>query len=161
MIGASIDYVYIGPFIMLIFLLIHFIVNGLKQSDVRIITIVGLIGIMIDSAFNMTTIIIYNGTNSNIFPPLWIIAMWIGFAATMNYSMSWLKNNYKIGFLVGSIFGPLSYITGHKFNAITINYSDSNPIFSLSISWALAVPIIFYINDKLIINNKYNIYETD
>jgi hypothetical protein len=57
-----------------------------------------------------------------------------------------------LGFLLGAVSGPLSYIAGLKFEAINFN-STYLSIGILSISWGVIVPSIFYIN-KLILNRR-------
>ena len=45
--------------------------------------------------------------------------MWIGFAATINHSGSWIKKRYLIAILLGAIFGPLNYLVGDKMDELT------------------------------------------
>jgi len=153
--GSSFNWAYLGPFMMLIFLIIHFYINSFSANELKIIIIVGFIGTMIDTSFQVTGIIEYKDSLSNFLPPLWIISMWVGFAATINHSMDWLKNNNLVGFIAGLVFGPLSYITGEKFSVINFNYSAVNPIMVLAIAWAITIPILYFINEKILIMENH------
>ena len=92
--------------------------TGNNRSEIFFIGFVGFLGAIVDTAFLQSSLIIYRGLTLSFCAPLWIIAMWVGFAATINHSLSWLDGKWFMAFLLGAVFGPLSYITGLKFGAI-------------------------------------------
>ena len=153
--GSSFNWAYLGPFMMFLFLILHFYIHSFSLNELKIVIIVGIIGTIIDSSFQVTGIIEYKDSLSSFLPPLWIISMWVGFAATINHSMDWLKNNILVGFAAGLVFGPLSYITGEKFSVINFNYSSVNPILILAIAWAFTIPILYFINEKILTTENH------
>ena len=76
--------------------------------------------------------------------------MWIGFATTINHSLKWIKNNYFLAFIMGFIFGPLSYLTGEKFGAIQFNVSLSFSLFLLAFSWGIVMLLVLVLNKKIV-----------
>ena len=150
--GVKYDFPYLGPALMSFFLIVHFLYYILNYNEYIFIVISTFLGTIVDSLFLNTGLIEYNGLTFNFIAPFWIIAMWAGFSATVNHSLSWLENKYFAGFLLGAISGPLSYAAGLKFEAINFNFTYLS-ISILSISWGIIVPSIFYIN-KLILKRK-------
>ena len=150
--GVKYNFPYLGPILMSFFLIIHFLYYTFNDKEYIFIALSALLGTIVDSLFLNTQLIQYNGLTFNFLAPFWIIAMWAGFGATVNHSLVWLDNKYFLGFLLGAVSGPLSYIAGLKFEAINFN-STYLSIGILSISWGVIVPSIFYIN-KLILNRK-------
>ena len=150
--GVKYSLPYLGPILMSIFLIIHFLYYTLNHNEYIFIAISTLLGTLVDSLFLNTNLIQYNGLTFNFIAPLWIIAMWAGFAATVNHSLIWLKDKYFLSFILGATSGPLSYAAGLKFEAIdfTLTYLS---VGILSVSWGVIVPSIFYIN-KLILMKK-------
>ena len=150
--GVKNNLIYIGPLFMLIFIILHlFFISKLKK-EYKLIISGSILGIFIDGSFKLTGIIDYVGDSNNSFlAPLWIIAMWAGFSATINHSLFWLKKLNFLSFLLGSIFGPLSYIAGYKLNVIFFN-PNICIITILSLTWGLSIPFLFYINKRLKIN---------
>jgi len=144
--GVKYENPYIGPALMSIFIFIHFRYCVIEKKEYSFIIVSTLLGTLVDSIFLNTTLIEYNGLTFNFIAPFWIIAMWAGFSATVNHSLDWLKNNYLFCFLLGAISGPLSYVAGLKFNAISFDLSIT-VVSILAISWGIIVPGIFFINN--------------
>ena len=75
--------------------------------------------------------------------PYWILAMWALFSTTLNLSMGWLKNKLILASVMGAVFGPLSYLAGHRLGAIEFIDFHSSMI-ALAAVWALVMPILTF-----------------
>ena len=150
-IGVKNGQPYIGPLFMAIFILIHFFYFKANLLEIRLIAFFALIGTSIDTAFAYSGLLSYNGLYSQnlLLAPLWITAMWCGFCATVNHSLSWLKDRAIASFLMGAVFGPLSYIAGEKFNAISFHSSMLVINITLAIVWGISIFLIFFLNKRL------------
>ena len=71
----------------------------------------------------------------------------MGFAITLNSSLSWLKKKIKLSALFGAIGGPLAYLAGEKLEAVTI--LSPNAIIVIAIGWAIITPLLIIITNKL------------
>jgi len=147
--GVKYGWPYLGPTMMAIYLLIHLYYFRVNQSEIIFIILVGFIGTIVDTIFLQSSLIIYYGLTVSYIAPIWIIAMWLGFAATMNHSFSWVNGKWLIAFIIGAIFGPLSYIAGIKFDALFFQETIFS-ILILAIVWGLIVPLLFLLNNKII-----------
>ena len=112
--GVTNEIQHLGPVLMTIFLIIHFLFFTINKNEIYFILILGFIGLLIDSIFLNCSIVNYEYPISTSIAPLWILYMWLGFAATVNHSMYWLKDRYITMSIFGLIFGPLSYLAGLK-----------------------------------------------
>ena len=130
---------YLGPIVMLFFLIIHFYLYSISKAEIKLIIYFAFIGTLIDTLISLTGVLSFEGLykTNKIIAPLWITAMWCGFAATINHSMAWLQNRWLMSFILGAILGPLAYFTGEQFGAI-IFY---RPTFDLSIILATVLCI--------------------
>jgi hypothetical protein len=149
--GAKNGHPYLGPVFMFIFLLFHFSILKNKNKELIFIILVGLIGTIADTILFQTNLIEYQGVYIDKVAPLWITAMWMGFAATINHSLVWLNNKWIISFVIGAIFGPLSYFTGIKFEALYFEISLLT-MSVLALLWGVVVPSLYYLNGKVVIN---------
>ena len=77
---------------MVFFLITHLMLNGNNRSEIIFIIIVGLLGSFVDTIFLQSSLIIYEGLTLSFFAPLWIISMWLGFAATIANLRNLLSN---------------------------------------------------------------------
>ena len=134
---------------MLIFLFIHFSSLDNRNKEIFFAVLVGIIGTVVDTVLLQTELIEYQGVYTDNIAPLWITAMWVGFAATINHSLAWLKNKWIISFALGAIFGPLSYYTGIKFEALHFEISVLT-ISILALLWGVVIPYLYYLNGKVL-----------
>jgi hypothetical protein len=148
---AKTEYSYAGPFLMACFIFFHFWKISENNFEIKLILIFSLVGTTIDSLLMSSTILIYEGLYSPIIPiaPLWITAMWCGFSVTVNHSMLWLDKKWVLSFILGMVFGPLSYITAEKFGAISFSADIKIIVITLAIVWGLSMPFIYWVNNKL------------
>jgi hypothetical protein len=72
---------------------------------------------------------------------LWMVALWVGFAATLRHSLRWLAGRYLLGALLGAAGGPLAYRAGEALGAIRIPDSFSG-LAAVSVEWAIAMPAL-------------------
>ena len=75
--------------------------------------------------------------------------MWLGFAATVNHSLRWLDGKWIFAFLLGAVFGPLSYLAGLKFGAINFQISVFT-IVILALVWGIVIPLLYHLNRIII-----------
>ncbi|NQV50794.1 MAG: DUF2878 domain-containing protein [Candidatus Marinimicrobia bacterium] len=140
--GIVMGYPLVGPLAMTLYMIAdHFSLTKQKAEMLLILTAM-ILGTVADSIFASTSFLSYAGgyTLAPFLAPLWITAMWGGFAATLNHSLGWIKTRPVLGFLLGGVFGPLSYIAGSKFGAIQFNAEMTTTVIVLGIFWGLAVP---------------------
>jgi Protein of unknown function (DUF2878) len=75
--------------------------------------------------------------------PVWILALWMLFATTLNVSLRWLRNRPVITALFGAIGGPMAYLAASKLGAVFIVQTPLSYIV-LSVAWACMM--LFLIN---------------
>ena len=150
-VGPSIDMPYIGPAAMLIFLLAHFSVNGTESSEIKLVIIFSILGTVIDTLMALSGLLTYNGTYSKeiVVAPLWITAMWCGFALLVNHSMAWLEGKFFQALILGAVIGPIAYKAGEGLGAISFHGNMLQVTIMLSIVWGLSLPLIYWVNDRL------------
>jgi hypothetical protein len=153
-VGIVMGYPFLGPLVMTLYLVADHYSFTKGRSETLLILSAMLIGTIADTIFSITGLLSYAGGYSfaPVLAPLWITAMWGGFAATLNHSLGWLKKRAPLAFLMGAVFGPLSYMAGAKFDAILFNQSTTVTIIILGVFWGLAIPglvkLYMWLEDK-------------
>ncbi|MFC1565240.1 DUF2878 domain-containing protein, partial [candidate division KSB1 bacterium] len=109
-VGAAKGMVYLGPILMLLYIVINSRIFNVERSHVVFLITAAVIGTIVDSLKATTGFITYTGGYAGIswIAPLWITALWLGFAATLDHSLSWLQEKLYIAFTLGAIFGPIA-----------------------------------------------------
>ena len=149
--GALWEVQYLGPIVMLIFLSTHMLIMGKGKNEVLFLCLIAFIGTIVDSMKLATGFISYMGgyATIKILAPLWITAMWTGFASTINHSLGWVHGRNFIAVMLGVVFGPLSYMLGVKLEALTFNYRLMMSAVILAIVWGTAIPLMYWLSNKL------------
>ena len=82
---------------------------------------------------------------SPLLSPIWMWALWLLVATTLNGSMSWLRGKPALGSVLGAICGPLSYEAGVRMGAASWGSGGQMLGFCLiALVWAVAMPLFFY-----------------
>jgi len=77
------------------------------------------------------------------FVPVWILALWLAFATTLNVSLAWMQGRYLVSTLFGAAGGPLAYLGAENIGAVSLHGYGSYIL--LSVGWALITPALLYI----------------
>jgi hypothetical protein len=114
-------------------------------ADLRLLGVVSVLGFVVDSVWAATGLITYaSPVPSATLAPLWIVALWAGFALTLNHSMDWLAERPGLAALFGGIGGPLSFWIGANWWAAA-EFSASTPVVvgALAVGWGTVTPLLF------------------
>ena len=133
------------------FLIVHYYLFVSDIREIYLVLIIGTIGTITDSLLFLSGSFIYAGAYSNeiLIAPMWITAMWMGFSATVNHSMSWLKDKWLIMVICGIVFGPAAFFTGEKFGAIEFHLSALLSVLVIAIVYGILMPAIYFLNRHL------------
>lgn len=79
--------------------------------------------------------------------PLWMMALWLAFANTLNLSMRWMQQHLFMAAVLGAIFGPVAYLAAEKLGAVQLPYSTLSLVL-IAIEWAVALPLMLLIRRR-------------
>lgn len=139
-------YSYYGAFAFIAFVGLHILYSG-RKWELWFALAVGAFGTCLDSTYAITGLIDYNGTYPGLpfVAPIWITAMWMGLAVTLDHSLKVLVGRPLWIFLTGAIFGPLAHWSGHSMGAITVHMDFWTTMAVLSVPWGLGLVISYRI----------------
>jgi hypothetical protein len=109
-----------------------------------------LFGIVLEAGLMAAGVIRYAGAGpGQILPPVWIWALWLGFATLPNGSLGWLTGRWLTQALLGVVFGPLAYWTGAKMGAAELPDPSGSALVAIAVAWALAFPAIMMLAQSI------------
>jgi hypothetical protein len=79
--------------------------------------------------------------------PVWILALWVAFASTLNVSLAWMQGRYLLSVLFGAGGGPLAYFGAQNIGAV--NLPDTMSYVALGVGWAVITPALLYFASRL------------
>ncbi|MEP6485096.1 MAG: DUF2878 domain-containing protein [Rudaea sp.] len=149
--GAARGWWWAGPIAVAIFAALQLAVSTSRRSDVVLICIAAAAGFVIDSLFARSGALSYASPVPWVsLAPVWIVALWVNFALTLNHSLSYLKSNFVLAAALGGIGAPLAYWAAFKgWNAISFGESPIGTLIVLAFVWAVVTPILCLAANRL------------
>lgn len=145
--GASQGNFYVGAIVAFGMLIWHSISKTLQNEERWFLARMVVYGTLFDTVLSISGLIRYHCSYPvlHFLAPLWISALWLGFAMTVHHSFRGLLSNPFVAVLLGLIGGPLSYFGAERLGAISISQPKiAIPI--LAISWAV---ILFLLHRRI------------
>lgn len=112
-------------------------------AEIALIVSAALIGLAFDSLLQATGWVAFaGGALFGVLAPLWMVALWANFAATLNVSLRGLRARPWLAVLLGGLGGPLAYWGGAGLGAMTL-VEPLPALLALAVGWALVTPLLF------------------
>ena len=143
-VGASYGLWWPGPIAALVFAIAHMLSPMRVRDDGLLIVVALLLGVIIDSAYAFSSVLTYAAPfPSSQLAPLWILALWVGCALTLNHSLAYLAHRPLVATIAGAIVGPISYWSaGRAFDAVKLGAPLWRSVIALSLGWAVAMLVL-------------------
>lgn len=147
--GGAGGWPWLGSLPALALLAFHLAVNRrVLAAELRLVLAVSLFGILLETGFMGAGLLRFAGSPVlGVLPPVWVWALWLGFASLPTGSLTWLQGRGGLQALLGAIFGPLAYWTGAKMGAADMPATGA--LVLIGLAWALAFPAIMMLADAL------------
>ncbi len=135
------DAAWIGIGVSAVVFAVHLAVSPLRRVELWVIPVAAVLGYSADTAATLLGALKFEDNPQPVLPaPLWIFALWVAFATTLNTSLSWLRDRLGVAAVVGALSGPLAYAAGAALGVVAL----PNPFWSVSVLavfWGCTLPI--------------------
>ncbi|MEA9562987.1 MULTISPECIES: DUF2878 domain-containing protein [unclassified Xanthomonas] len=79
----------------------------------------------------------------SVLAPPWILALWLGFALTLNHSLRSVMQRPWLAVLLGAIFGPFSYwLAQRSWHAVELAPPLLHAVLAVGIGWGVACGVL-------------------
>ncbi len=117
-------------------------IEGWHQTLPVLLTV--LVGSLFDqTGYAMGWISFAHHQTWNSYLPLWMIALWLSFACTLNVSLRWLHFKPLLAGILGGVLGPLAYMGAAALDAVVLPSRFS--LAWVAFEWAVAMPLLLWI----------------
>jgi len=147
--GAARGWWWAGPAALLLFAAWQLAVSRWRAADTWLMLFAAGLGFAVDTLWVQLGWIEFRSSLPwTTAAPVWIVAMWMGFALTLNHSLSALKPHLAIAVAFGAVGGPLAYwIAGSLWGAALIDRTWL-PYLGLALSWGLITPFLLRLAER-------------
>lgn len=101
-------------------------------------------GLLLDASLVAADIIVFEDADF-VGLPIWLTCLWLLFATTFQYCLSWLQRYLWLAAVIAALFGPLTYWLGSQLTDASIASPLQNSIIVMAFAWALLFPTAIYL----------------
>lgn len=145
--GAARGVPGLGPGVVGLFALGHLIARRRRwEREALLLAAAALVGYAADSALVLAGVLR--------FPPqavlggpstLWMVALWVNLALTLNGPLGWLRGRYVLAALLGFCSGPLAYLAGAELGAAAVSEPRVIGLGLVGLEWLCAMPLLVWL----------------
>lgn len=118
------------------------------RRDAAMVCMGAAIGLIFESLLIYSNLIEYELMSYDGLPPLWILALWIGFAQSFNYSLHWLSAHLVLASFLGAVMSIASIFSGIHIGAAEGPYPLILAVV-YGVAWACVVPMLALMAGRL------------
>ena len=132
----------IGTGVMLLFIGAHlWLLRPLRGPEFKLVLVSATVGLCLDNILGAFGFVSYDGHHWIGFMPLWLLAIWAGFGATLRHGQKVLVKTQLYAALTGFLGGPMAYLGGEKLSRLDVQGSIG--WFMVSVTWGAAMRILY------------------
>ena len=144
--GAARGVPWLGPVVVAVVAGVNWSARGRRRGELVLFLCSAAIGYAADSAVVLAGLMSFEAPAQLGGPAsLWMAAMWVNLAATLNASMRWLSGRYLIAAVLGAVAGPLAYVAGARLGAVQL--AGTEALLVVGLEWMLCMPLLVWLAD--------------
>ena len=149
--GAARGWWWAGPMAVALFATWQIPASRIRRADVLLCLIAAAIGFALDSLWTVSGLMRFaTPAPSPLVAPVWIVALWVGFALTLNHSLAALKSRLVLAAALGVIGGPLAYaIAARAWDAVDLGATPAAALLALALGWGIVTPLLVHVATRL------------
>ncbi len=124
----------------------HLIFLRPHRCEWRAAVVVALIGIAVDSVLTIVGVFdfveTWSGPMGQMLVPLWFMALWLTFGATLNTAMRFFAQHPVLAVIAGMLAGPSAYFAGHSLGAVEFGFSTTTALLIVAAVWGVLFPTV-------------------
>lgn len=140
--GGAAGAPWVGVFTVLAVVALHARRSPDGVAELSLVLLAGALGTVWDSLLVAAGVLVYpSGQLETWLAPVWISALWMAFATSLNVTMRWMRGRLLVAAAFGAAGGPLAFWGGTRLGAVV--FPDSTlAMFVLGAGWMVLMPTL-------------------
>jgi len=148
-IGAAHGRVWLGLLAIAVAVAWHLARAPQPLRELGLLAIATAIGLVFETMMLNAGLTRYSSGATLGLAPLWMVAMWMLFATTLNVALRGLRERTWLAALLGAIGGPLAYFGGERLGALQFVDPRALSLLAIALGWALLAPVLLRVAARL------------
>ncbi len=147
--GIAWNVQWIGFSIALSLVGLHLCLATDRSLQVKLGLTAAVLGLIVDSGQVWAGVFAFpRGSVVDWLPPPCIALLWVQFATTIRYSMSWLSRRYLVCACFGLVGAPMAFFAGERLGAVEFLSPRLVNFVILGVVWSFVVPSLVLLSDR-------------
>jgi hypothetical protein len=148
--GAAKEQYLLGPLVVLVLFALHLKLNTPRRAEAALAGLSLVAGFVVDSVLVAAGVMSVNrGFLPEPVTSLWMAALWVNFAMTLNVALVRMQGHVWIAVVLGALGGPSAYYSGGKLGAAAIHDPLWLNLVILAVVWGVLTPVLSWLAGKL------------
>jgi Protein of unknown function (DUF2878) len=148
--GAAYQWPWLGVAIAMPLVCMHMMLTTDRPNQARLLFAALCVGVFVDTLLLILGVYSFPcGTVVDWLPPIWMTVLWIQFATTFRYCLSWMSGRYALCSIAALLGAPLAFIGGERLGAVFLISPRITNLLILGTLWAIALPLLLFISDRI------------
>lgn len=132
--------------VLLVMLLLHLSLARHRASELCLMLGAAGLGMAFDGLLAAAGYFAFPQPPAVLPVPLWLLAIWMGFAGTLRYSMAPLVARPRLMAAAATVSAPLTYLAAQRLGAVTFPHGGLATAVVIGLSWWALVPALLWLN---------------
>ncbi len=152
--GATFERTWLGVAFAMSLVCIHMLLTTDRPNQARLLFAALCVGVCVDTLLLILGVLSFpSGSIVDWLPPVWMSVLWIQFATTFRYCLSWLSGRYALCSMAALFGAPLAFVGGERLGAVVLFSPRVTNLLILGTLWAIAFPMLIFISDRIHANS--------
>ncbi len=148
--GAAYQWPWLGVAIAMLLVCIHLMLTTDRPKQARLLFAALCVGVFVDTLLLILGVYRFpSGSIVDWLPPVWMSVLWVQFATTFRYCLSWMSGRYALCSIAALVGAPLAFVGGERLGAVILFSPRITNLLILAAVWAFAVPMLMFISDRI------------
>lgn len=140
----------LGPRLMLALVVVHLLITPRPRREAAFLLAAGAIGTGLDAIqAALGHLVFTGGIWLEGLPPLWMTALWVGFATLFATTLEWMRGRYVLAAILGAVSGPLAYAGGARLGALELHPDTLRFGLAVGLQYAAATPLLLFLSQRM------------
>jgi len=127
---------------------VHFLLCKSRSRELAIVFACSALGLCVDTALTLFGVFVFDPEPSMLPIPIWLIAIWLGFCATLRHGLSSFMARPVLLIALAILGAPLSYLGAHRLGAVELPLGQWQTGLILAPIWGLIMAALILITRR-------------
>jgi hypothetical protein len=138
-----------GAAVAFLLVLAHIALATARGPELRLVLIAAVVGCVVDGLCLQLDVLRFTDAGwLPGLPPFWMTVLWMQFATTLRFSLSWLRHHLLLAGFLGLAGAPAAFWGGARLGAVELLSPVLRGLLLLGFLWSLAMPLLVWLSSR-------------